>query len=361
MDNFIKHNNIFYIRDFGEIGGVETFTFEMVKKFKDLDIAVVYVTASQGQLERLRPYCKFYKHIGQRIECKVAIINYDISIIDYINEDAKIYQVVHGDYSHEAYTWKPPTHERIYKYIGVTKYIAESFKRITGLENVTYGYNPLTIEDKPFLKLVSATRLSKIKGKDRMIRLANALTNAGIDFIWYIFTNDKTVINNPNVIYMKPRLDVSKWIREADYIVQLSDTEACSYTINEALYRNVPVIVTPLPYLKEIGVEDGVNGYILDFDCGNMKHIIDNITNVPKFNFKQLPDKYNKLLAKGKSKYQEDKKQLVDVICISPYFDMRLSTGVDIGETITVDIIRAEELIGAGVCKLKDIKEKAKT
>ena len=38
----IKHKNIVYIRDFSELGGVETFTYEMVKKYHNLDIAVVY-------------------------------------------------------------------------------------------------------------------------------------------------------------------------------------------------------------------------------------------------------------------------------------------------------------------------------
>ncbi len=58
-----------------------------------------------------------------------------------------------------------------------------------------------------------------------MIKLANALDRNGIDYIWYIFTNDTNAINNPNIIYMKPRLDVRFWIKRADYLVQLSDTE----------------------------------------------------------------------------------------------------------------------------------------
>ena len=32
-------------------------------------------------------------------------------------EDADIYQVIHGDYSNPVYTWKPLTHPRIKKYI----------------------------------------------------------------------------------------------------------------------------------------------------------------------------------------------------------------------------------------------------
>lgn len=346
----IEHKNIFYIRDFGEIGGVETFTYEMAKKFKEYDIAVVYVTASQGQLDRLKPYCKTYRHYGQRIKCKVAIINYDISIIDFIDEGAKIYQVIHGDYEHPAYQWKPPTHERITKYIAVTKHVEESFKRLTGLINVIQEYNPLSIDDKPYLKLVSATRLSKIKGKERMIRLANSLTCAGIDFIWYVFSTDVDSINNPNVIFMKPRLDVSKWIREADYVVQLSDTEACSYTINEALYRNIPVVVTPLPYLDEIGFKDKKNGYVLEFDCSNVDDVVKRMAKKPKFTYQHLEDNYLKLLNKTKSKYKAEQTKFVKVKCISGYFDMQLHREVQLDEVLMVDSIRAKELISNKVC-----------
>ena len=355
----IKHDNIFYIRDFSEIGGVETFTWELVKKFKDNDIAVVYKTAHPNQLKRVRKYCKAYQHFNQKIECKVAIINYDVSIIDFINEGADIYQVVHGDYENKAYSWKPPTHDRIKEYIGVTKYIRESFKRITGLKNVTYSYNPLSIEEEPKkLVLLSATRLSPIKGKGRMTKLAEALDNKGINYIWYIFTNDTEEINSPNIVYMKTRLDIGYWLNQADYVVQLSDTEACSYTINEALYRNKPVIVTPLPYLEEIGVKDNENAYIMEFDCSNINEIVDKIDKIPKFEFKKLKDDYDKIIYKGKSHYEEDKTMEVKVKVLIEFNDVEAKKKRIPGEEYTVEKDRAEYLArNKAVEILEEIKE----
>lgn len=316
----IEHENIFYIRDISELGGVETFIWEMVKKYKKYDIAVVYKTAHKNQIARLKQYCMVYEHTTQRIKCKVAIINWDTSIIDYIDADADIYQVIHGDYTHEAYTWRPYTHPRIKQYIGCTKYVAEGFKKLMKCENTIFSYNPLTIdENDKLLILISATRLTKIKGKERMIRLANALDNAGIKYIWYVFTNDTNEIQSPNVVYMKPRLDVGKWISIADYVVQLSDTEACSYTINEALYRNIPVICTPLPYLDEIGVKDGINARIMKFDCSNVQDIVKNIMNVPKFKFKHLEDIYDDLLSHKASHFEEDKTMKVKVEALDTY------------------------------------------
>ena len=316
----IEHENILYIRDISPLGGVETFIWEMLKKYNKYDIAVVYKTADKKQLERLKQYCMCYQHINQKIKCKVAIINYDVSIVDFIDKGADIYQVIHGDYTNPVYTWKPLTHPRIKQYIGVTKYVADGFKKMMKCENTTYGYNPLTIEpNEKLITLVSATRLSKIKGKDRMIQLANALDNEGIKYIWYVFTNDNNAISSPNVIYMKPRLDVGIWLEKADYVVQLSDTEACSYTINEALYRNIPVIVTPLPYLEEIGVKDGLNAWVLKFDCSNLNHIVKNIKNIPKFKFKQLEDKYDELLSHTPSHFKEDKIMKVKVEALDTY------------------------------------------
>ena len=79
-----------------------------------------------------------------------------------------------------------------------------------------------------------------------------------------------------------------------------------SYTINEFLYRNIPVIVTPLPYLDEIGVKDGVNSYIVNFDCSNVDEVAKKITNKLDFNFKKLYDSYDNIWAEGKSHFKEE-------------------------------------------------------
>lgn len=144
----IEHSNILYIRDISPLGGVETFIWEMVKKYQNYDIAVVYKTADRKQLERLKQYCVCYEHRNQKIKCDVAIINWDTSIIDFIEDGTEIYQVIHGDYTNSVYTWKPLTHPRIKEYIGVTKYVADGFKKMMKCPNTTYGYNPLTINEE---------------------------------------------------------------------------------------------------------------------------------------------------------------------------------------------------------------------
>ena len=214
-------------------------------------------------------------------------------------------------------------------------------------------------EDK-YLTLVSATRLSSIKGKKRMEELVRVLDRLRIDYIWYIFTNDTDAIPSDNVVYMKPRLDVSRWIEKADYVVQLSDTEACSYTINEALYRNVPVIVTPLPYLEEIGYKDGVTGYTIKFDCSNIEEVAKKIQDVPSFNFKHLKDIYGKLFTNKESEFKEENMKS-KVICKEAYFDILLKRLVEKEETLVMDNDRAEHLINLGLVELVErIEDKKK-
>lgn len=352
----IKHDNIIFMPTISELGGIETYVYELVKKYKDLDIAVVSKRCDKLQAERIKKYCKLYIHNEQKIECKVAIISYDTGIINYINEDAKIYETIHADFSSPIYNGKkPPKNSRITSYIAITDFLKEKMQELLNVDNMIMSYNPLTIEEeeKP-LMLVSATRLHKNKGKARMEKLAKALDAAGVNYIWYVFTNETTGINSPNVIFLKNRLDTSRWLSQADYGVLLSDSEACSYFINETLYRNIPIISTPLPYLKEIGVEDGKNAYIMDFDCKNVNDIVKNIKNVPKFKFEHLKDKYREIFAPSKSHYKEDKNKKVWVKCIKTrgYDDIQLNKHIIFNQKYVVKLERAEYLEENDVVKI---------
>lgn len=131
MPKTISHNNIFYVRDISKIGGVETFVYEMAKKYKYLDIAVCFKSGNVQQLERIEQYCPTYKIMpGDMIQCKICIINYDTSILDQICPDAKIYMVFHADYSASCYKTFPIFDKRIHGYISITKHIQEKMQEI---------------------------------------------------------------------------------------------------------------------------------------------------------------------------------------------------------------------------------------
>ena len=339
----MKYMNVFYVPHFNIIGGIETYCYELAKKYNKKDITFVYSDprSDRKQLNRIRKYCRVIEQpftATNKIKCKRLFVMYRCKI-DLFEAD-EVIQIIHADY--EAQKLKPNLDERIIEHYAVSKSVAESYERISGVK-VKVAYNPLTIEKpKKILRLISATRLTKEKGKERMIKLANELDKAGIPYEWRIFTNDSLPIPNENVIYMKPRLDIRDYIADADYLVQLSDTEAFSYSILESLCLGTPVIITPIPSSIEMGVKNEINGYILDFNMNNIP-INQIYTNIPKFTFKAPKDIYNKLILDSEKTYEPEK--MVEVRCIKGYNDIELNTFIPKGYEFKIRQSRAEELM----------------
>ena len=322
----IEHANIIYMPNISPLGGIETWVRETVEMYKDYDIAVVSKYCDENQKKLINKYCKVYIHTNQKIKADVVFINYDQSIIPFINEDADIYQVIHADYTQNIYSdnVKPKPHPRIKAFIAITKFLETQMKDMLSPNKIIQMYNPLNIHkiDRPLI-IVSATRLHKHKGFDRMVKLVQELDKRNISYLWYVITGDLfNIIDSPNVIFVKNRLNIDRFLGIADYVCLLSDSEAASYTLKEALYRNIPIICTPLPYLDEIGVKDGKNSYIMEFDCSNVDHIVENITNVPKFKYKKQKNEYDKLLSNKSSHYWKDLNEIVKVHCLKSYYDI---------------------------------------
>lgn len=338
----MKYVNVFYVPHFNIIGGIETYIYELVKKYKDIDITVVYSdpTSDAKQLNRIRKYARVIKASKEVIKCERLFVMYRCNL-DLFEADY-IIQITHADYKAQNLT--PNLDTRINEHYGVSKSVAETYEEISGLETKVC-YNPLTIDNpKKVLKLISATRLTKEKGKDRMIILANELTKRNIPFLWLVFTNDRNAIDNPNVIYMQPRLDIRDFIANSDYLVQLSDTEAWCYSVLESLCLGTPVITTPIPSFNEMGVDNGKNGYILDWNMKNIP-VEDIYNNIPNFTFKAPKDIYDKLLINKPTTYNPN--DLYQCRALKSYYDVLFGMNIIKGHLLPENITkeRAEELI----------------
>lgn len=340
-----EYKNIFYFYNINSIGGVESFFYYLAKKYSDYDITVFYTIGDARQIKRLRQYVRVKKYTGGRIKCSKAFFNYSASIIN--NVDAEEYiQIIHADYKTQGI--KPNLHPKITKYVGVSKHVCKTFEELTGKE-CELIYNPIEI-DKPkkILKLISATRLTPEKGKDRIIRLGNLLNQLGIPYMWLIFTNDIDAIDNPNIIYMKPSLDITNYMQEADFLVQLSSCEAYCFSVIESLILGKPVIVTDLPVYKELGLDDS-NSIRLDL---NFTEISKNkLLKEYKFKYEPPKDTWDEILEKGNSNYKEEIKGTTQVKCTTLYDDIYFNRRIRRDEIFTVDKIRAMELIDIGVVK----------
>lgn len=339
--------NIFYFYNINKIGGIESWFYYIAKKYKDNDITIFYRIGDEAQIKRLKQYVRVRQYTGQKIQCEKAFFCFNVDIIDNVEANEYI-QIMHGDY--KTAKMKIVTHPKITKYLGVSETACNSFKDLM-CKDIELCYNPVVI-DKPkkVLNLISATRLTSEKGKNRIIKLAQMLDEAKIPYLWTIFTDDIKAIDNPNIIYMKPRLDIINYIANADYLVQLSDNEGYCYSVVESLSVGTPVIVTRCPVFEELGVKDGINGWIVDFNMENVP-IKEIYRAIPKFKYEPKEDSWSKHLAKGKSTYQKDLKTMVEVECIVRYTDMQLNETKEIGKRYKINKVRAEELIGLGYVK----------
>ena len=313
------YTNIFYFDRLNKIGGVETFFYEIAKKYCNNDITVFYSYGDLNQIKRLKKFIRVIKYKGQKIKCKKAFFNYSLKPIDNIQAE-RYYEIIHANYKDLGI--HPNIHVKINEYIGVSQSVCDAFTELTGLP-CTLCYNPITI-DKPkrVLYLISATRLTAEKGKNRILKLAEALDKAEIPYIWTIFTNDTKVIKHPRIIFMEPQLNIRDYIAKSDYTVQLSDTEAYCYTMIESLLLNVPIIVTPWKCLKELNITNDY-GFILPFDMSNIP--VDEIYN-KKFNFKYnlIPDTWDKFIEPSKSTYQEELVSKYVVEALKTYQDRNM-------------------------------------
>ena len=362
--------------------GTEVFLWEIAKKYNDYDITVFYDQADETQLKRLRKYVRCKKRIkGEVVKCNKAFFNFNLDMIEDVEAD-EYYFVSHANYEELGY--KPPIEsDKLTHYIGVSQFATDKldeYGKILGKEIKTIKcYNPLTLEPKQkVVKLVSACRLDdKVKGGERTLKLIEALDRYCLEnntnYIWTIFTNPTNIkIKSPNVIIMKPRIDVRPYIADADYVLQLSnDMETYCYTVNEALGYGVPVVTTPLSIIKELPVTD--NEHItLDWDCSNVEEVARQIFEKEVKPFKYIPpkDEWDKLLAKGESTYREELKMKYLVEATNKYketntFDTELSEQKGVaeyfpqeGEQWEVDMLRKDLLVEKGFVKVvEELKE----
>lgn len=348
----IESKNIFYVSNFNTIGGVETFIHELSRKYKDYDITVIYNTGSLEQIRRIKKYVRIIKYQGQSIKCDRAFFNYETDIIDKI--EAKEYiQLIHAMFKTQG-NLTVQINNKITKYLGVSEGACREWNELTG-NDITLCRNPLQIteeEKQPVLYLISATRLTIEKGKERMIKLAEELDKAGINYLWLVFTNDTNAIDNPNVVYMKPKLNIRPYIasiKGKGYGVQLSDSEGDCYFTRECEGLGVPLIVTPIPSFEEQGLVEGKNCYYMPFDMVDLK--LDRLLKIPSYDPYIIEDKWLEMIDKTKSTYKEELDMEYKVEALNTYeeynvVDVELGYVPKTGETFKVSKERLDVLLG---------------
>ena len=301
------YKNIIYIGSYcnGVFNGYITWIENLGKCFsKKYDITILYDEIYETSLKKFQKYFKCRKikentnYICDRLLVTYSTFYYPKNII-YLEEN---YLFIHGNMSDYSYTVK--YEDDIYtKYIAVSKISAEKAIGYFNTKKIYYLYNPFILDEevKPHLKLTSAQRASDEKKANRIEAIATILDEENIPYTWNVFTDKNEGTNKGGLIFRKRTTNPYPYIKDSDYFVLLSDSEACPYVIIEALELNTKVVVTPLEVHKELGINEN-NSITIPFEYfkkENKEKLRKTVLKMYKEKEKEFNYNYSKDMYKG--------------------------------------------------------------
>ena len=346
---------VMFIEYANKVGGITTFIYNWCQHMRQYyDILVLYGDLDKEQVERLERIVKVKKNNeSEPIVCDTIILN---RLTDKIPSNVTYKKSIQMCHACIQINYRIPG-DRDY-----TINVSEAAKKSWGDEskNGIVIHNLSYVESKKALMLVSATRVATTDKGDndgRMRQLAEMLYNSGIPYIWLNFA-DKKLKNMPEgFVNMPATLNIQSYIEKADYLVQLSDAEAYSMSILEALTLNTAVIATPFPSLFEEGFIDGKNGYMVPY---NMNFDVKKLLKVPQFEFEYdneaIISQWRKIIGAKKKKKPIETVKYVQrddpyIICTKKYYDTELERYVRPGDRLDVSIERANKICGMGYAR----------
>lgn len=328
-----------------DVGGIETFTYDFCAQLhKEYDIAVLYKKIDKRHKERLEKIVRVIcMDEVDKVECDTFIMN---RIIEKVPANVTAKQIVQM-----CHTCKIKPEYKVPKARDKVVFVSQTAKDSFGddgyvIHNMTSGESATS----PLL-LVTASRLSTPeKGQKRMLKLAELFNNAEIPFVWLYFANARLNGTPPNMVYMRPSMDIRGYIQKADFLVQLSDSESFCYSIIEALELGTPVITTPLPVLSEIGVNEK-NSHLVPFD------IPDDFDVSPIFRDRKRNFKFNYDNESLKKKWHNildniAPPEFVDVEVTTTYNDNALNCLLEKGTKLQMEKRRALHVQEVGYLKI---------
>lgn len=316
------------------INGIFTWIYSFCGQMHDkYSIVVLHEGITGPMVERLIPYA-YVKQNGDPIKCNTLLMMKLKDDIPLNVRYQKSIQIVHSTKLDD--TWILPTDR------DMVLPISETVQKSWNLSdkpilNMTYSANST-------LHLISATRLkTSEKGKNRMKTLCRMLKQAQIPFEWECYSDMDPDIKG--ITHKSMVTDIRSRIRNADYLVQLSDEEGFCYSIVEALEEGTAVITTPLSVLPEIGFKEDTHGYIFGFD---MSGDIKRLHTIPQFVYtydnKPIKKAWGNVL--GDSAVKDTAPHTIR--CTRRYRDVLLDRFVEAGEILTLNPRRTQEILEAG-------------
>ncbi len=148
----------------------------------------------------------------------------------------------------------------------------------SNIEQMAEGVNPFKTDN---LKLVVVSRISKGKGFDRLLKLCDSL-NKKVPYELKVVGNGRKTEDivkgwfkdYSNVEFVGYLDNPYNYVKNADYLIQLSDDESWCNSITEAKALRTPVVVTNFESSKE-QIKDSYNGIVVPLENANYDEVVD--------------------------------------------------------------------------------------
>ena len=346
----IRTQVVLYRKHLTDIGGLMTFIMNFVETMSEYyDITVLCESITKTRLMQLLPKVRVITGKNPKtIVCDSLII---LSFLDHMPQNVKADKVIRMCHACKTDpSWKIPQdyNELLY----VSRAAADSFDDPDG--KVMHNINVQKTKDT--MILVSAIRLpAPDKGdiEQRMRTLADMLNAADIPFIWLNFSSGG-IQNPPKHFYnMGVTFDMPSILKMATYSVLLSDSECWPYAALESLMTKTPVICTPFKSAYEMGIKDGVNGYIVPFD---MDFDVTKLLDVPVVNYDYDNDaiirQWRSVLGDTKPRRDYDPGAMVRVKVTQNYYDVALDEDMRKGQEAIMTKQRADHVMEVGYVEI---------
>lgn len=283
----------FYYYHINIIGGVEIAILNLIsrlyKKYK-ITIAFSKENSDLSFLLRLSKYADIINISRETIECDTLVVCSLFGNNNNIKCKKKI-RWLHANLKEINY--KLEREQDIDDYVVVSEECGKQLKESNEAESkLIYNLLDKAILDKAneevdiikkSLVLTTVARISPEKGFERMIKFASILKQRKIDYVWYIIGKgnedyykgyeENIKSRSPKEFIYLGKLDNPfPYIKESDFLVQLSNYESQGLSVIEALSLGTPVIITNYKVATET-VDDKVNGYIVDMELTNVPEL----------------------------------------------------------------------------------------
>lgn len=252
---------ILYTPDINAIGGIETAFYQFAKSplAARHKIKIMFDTAAPEQLNKWSKagvsFQKRNRDMFSKYYCDVLILG------SYVSNPTNIFalqtiQVFHADLGAEyydnfrRYELEPMLRKKtryVDDFVAVSTPVAEPIAQAIGKCKVIHNFPPQRKNvgtgslKKDHLSIVALTRATPEKGINRLVDFANKLTADGVNATIEVYTNSGTVPKP--LIKRDATLDTHAVLANADYLIQLSDTESFCYSAAEALSVGTPIII----------------------------------------------------------------------------------------------------------------------